>query len=377
MGYINFLHGGNVYAVKREYGKEVIDFSANINPLGLTKAIKRELAKCYRLIAHYPDPEAKDLIGEIAKYWKIDGQNIVIGNGSTELIYLIAHAFKPEKILIPVPTFSEYERACQISYKLKVTSYKLKQEDNFDINPDEFISSLRTPNSNPPFPPLLKGGEGGLCDIAFLCNPNNPTGKLLKKDGILKIADAAKELKCYLIIDEAFMDFLPDEKSHTFIWKAVKDKKIIVLRSFTKFFALPGLRIGYLVAHKNLIKRLKQIQSPWSVNSIAQYLAQILLNDKDYIEKTHKLINEEREFLFNELTKIKALRPYPSVTNFLLIKILNNQIDSSVLTSKLIEKEILIRDCSNFRGLNSRYFRVAVRSHKENIKFLNALREIL
>jgi len=387
----NGVHGGNIYEIKRRYKKDVIDFSANINPLGLTKTVKEELAKCYRLILHYPDPDARNLTKQIAEYWEIDEQNILTGNGSTELIYLIAHAFKPEKTLIPVPTFSEYERAVALLQNTEnriqkteppthpspsrgegkgggegqcpnnIKYFILNKDNNFDINLAEFITTMREERS----------------DMAFLCNPNNPTGRLLKKNGVLKIMETAKELKCCLVIDEAFMDFLPDEKSHTFIWKAVKDKRIIVLRSFTKFFALPGLRIGYLVAHKDLIKRLKQIQPPWSVNSIAQYLARILLNDRDYIEKTRRLINEEREFLFNELAAIKELKPYPSVANFFLVKIIDSRLDSSILTGRLIQKGILIRNCSNFRGLDSRYFRMAVRFRRENIKLIKALREEL
>ena len=355
---IDFFHGGNIYEIKRRYKKDVIDFSANINPLGLTKAVKRELSKCYRLIPHYPDPEAKDLIRQIAEYWEIDEQNILIGNGSTELIYLIAHVFKPEKALIPVPTFSEYERAVK-SVGSKIEFLKLKEVDSF------------TPPLRAKARFTLDITNSDKADISFISNPNNPTGNLLIKN---KRFDLNSRLN---IIDEAFMDFLPDEKSHTFIWKAVKDKRIIVLRSFTKFFALPGLRIGYLVAHKDLIKSLKQIQPPWSVNSIAQHLARILLNDRDYIEKTRRVINEEREFLFNKLAALKGLKPYPSVANFFLVNIIDSRLDSSILTGRLIQKGILIRNCSNFRGLDSRYFRMAVRFRRENIKLIKALREEL
>ncbi len=344
----NGVHGGNIYEIKRRYKKDVIDFSANINPLGLTENIKREFIRCYKLILHYPDPEAKDLIRQIAGYLGINAENILIGNGSTELIYLIAHAFKPKKALIPAPTFSEYERAVK-SVGSKIEFLKLREMDSFTLNITNSDKS----------------------DISFVSNPNNPTGNLLIENKKFVLNSKLN------VIDEAFMDFLPDEKSYTLIWKAVKDKRIIVLRSFTKFFALPGLRIGYLVAHKNLIKRLKQAQPPWSVNSIAQYLAGILLNDKDYIENSRKLIKEERGFLLQELARIKGLKPYPSVANFLLIKIVNGNINSSILTSKLIQKGILIRDCSNFRNLNKRYIRVAVRSHRENTMLINALREIL
>jgi threonine-phosphate decarboxylase len=179
------------------------------------------------------------------------------------------------------------------------------------------------------------------------------------------------------VIDEAFMDFLPDERRHTFIWKAIEDKRIIVLRSFTKFFALPGLRVGYLVAHKELIETLKRFQPPWNINSIAQFLAQGVLNDKGYIKKTREFIKRERDFLFNELVKTKGFMPYPSVTNFLLIKIINKGINSSILTESLIQRGILIRDCTNFRGLNNEFIRAAVRSHKENLKLIRSLRELL
>lgn len=343
---IDLLHGGNIYEIKRRYKKDVIDFSANINPLGLTEDIKREFIRCYELIFHYPD--AKDLIRQIAGYWGIDEENILIGNGSIELIYLIAHAFKPEKALIPVPTFSEYERAVK-SVGSKIRFLKLKETDSFTLN----MTNLDR------------------ADISFISNPNNPTGNMLIKDRRFGLKSSL------IIIDEAFMDFLPDEGRHTFIPEAVNDKRFIVLRSFTKFFALPGLRIGYLVANKGLIRRLKQIQPPWSVNSIAQSLARILLNDKDYIERSRCFIAKEREFLFKELSKIKGLRPYQSVANFLLVKIFDDKISSSILTDELIQRGILIRDCSNFRGLNGRYFRVAVRTHNENIKFINALREVL
>lgn len=345
---IDFLHGGNIYEIKRRYKKDVIDFSANINPFGLKRAIKKELSKCYGLIPHYPDPNAKELIRQIAEYWRIDEQNILIGNGSTELIYLIVHAFKPEKTLIPVPTFSEYERAVK-SVGSKIEFLKLKEVDSFALN----IT------------------DSDKADISFISNPNNPTGNLLIKNKRFNLNSRLN------IIDEAFMDFLQDERKHTFIYETIKNKSFIVLRSFTKFFALPGLRIGYLIAHKDLIKKIKLFQPPWNVNSIAQHLAHILLSNKDYIEKTRRIINKERIYLYNKLSTIKGLKPYPSVVNFFLVKITDNQIDSTILTDRLIQKGILIRDCNNFRNLNNRFIRIAVRSHKENLKLIRSFKELL
>jgi threonine-phosphate decarboxylase len=349
MANLAFSHGGNIYAVKRKYKREIIDFSANINPLGLNKTLKKEFVKSYKRIFHYPDPEAKDLIRQISKYWKIDEENILLGNGSTELIYLIIQTFKPRKTLIPAPTFSEYERAAK-SIKSKIRFLNLEGKNAFALS--------MTNRDN--------------ADIFFISNPNNPTGNLLLKNQ--RLENLAGKLT---VIDEAFMDFLPEEKKHTFIWRAIKDKRIIVLRSFTKFFALPGLRAGYLVAPRDLIERLKEVQPPWNVNSIAQFLARVMLNDKSYIKKTREFIHREKEFLFNELAKIKGLMPYPSVTNFLLLKIVNREINSSALRKRLIPRGILIRDGSDFRNLNDKYIRVAVRSHRENIKLISALKEIL
>ncbi|MEW6377016.1 MAG: threonine-phosphate decarboxylase CobD [Thermodesulfobacteriota bacterium] len=349
MDHIDFLHGGNMYKVKCKYKKDVIDFSANINPLGLTHRVKKELIENWEWILYYPDPESKDLIRRIARYWKIKEENILLGNGSSELIYLIVSVFGSERALIPAPTFSEYERAVR-SIKSKIRFLILKEKEGFVFNATHSTKA----------------------DMLFICNPNNPTGNLLLKNQ--RIENLHGKL---IIIDEAFMDFLPDEKRHTFIWRATEDKKIIVLRTFTKFFALPGLRIGYIVAHPDLIKFLKKACSPWNINVFAQLLAEIMLSDKEYIRRTREFIRKERDFLYNEIIKIKGLKPYPSVTNFLLVKIENKKISSSFLTRKLVQKGLLIRDCSNFRNLDDKYIRAAVRSRKENIKLIEALREIL
>jgi len=349
MGGLNFPHGGNIYAVKRIFKKEVIDFSANINPLGLPSRIRGIIYKNFDRFFYYPDPEAENISQKIAKYWGIEKENILIGNGSVELIYLIMSAFSPQTVLIPIPSFSEYERAAR-NVNARIKFIKLQGKEDFKLNPNQIIDS----------------------DILFLSNPNNPTGNVILAD--CQIVE--KLPNRLIVIDEAFMDFLPDESIYTFIWKAQKSKKVIVLRTFTKFFAMPGLRIGYLVGHKDIIQVLKQYQVPWSVNVIAQQAAEYILGDETYINKTRRLIERERNFLFAEVAKIRNLKPYPSVTNFLLIKIENKNLTSSFLTKKLIGRGFLIRDCANFRGLNNKFIRIAVHSHKENLKLLKALKEL-
>ena len=347
MGNLVFEHGGNIYEVKRRYKREVIDFSANINPLGLPKKVKTRLWKNLQYILHYPDIKAESLIKRIAKYWSIKEENILVGNGSVDLLYLLIYTFKPRKVCILFPTFSEYERASRC-VEAEVNFLKLQEDKGFKFQ------GLKSTNA----------------EVLFLCNPNNPTGNLIFED-----RDFIEKLPIELvIIDEAFMDFLPDEKKYTLIWKAQKSK-IVVLRTFTKFFALPGLRLGYLVAQKDTIDKLKKKQVPWCVNSFAQLLGASILDEEGYIEKTRQFIERERSFLFTELTKIRELKPYPSVANFLLIKIEKKKLTSSLLKRKLIQEGILIRDCSNFRGLNNKFIRIAVRRHTENLKLIEALKK--
>lgn len=344
-----FAHGGNIYEVKRRYGKDVIDFSANINPLGLPPQAKKTIYKNFSRILHYPDPEAKDITRKIAQYWGIKEENVLVGNGSIELIYLIMNTFKPKTTLIPIPTFSEYERAARCITS-EISFIRLKEDENFQL-PE--LNSRCT-------------------DVLFLCNPNNPTGNL-----IIKNFAAIKSLSARLIIiDEAFMDFLADEKEHTLINEACQNKRIIVLRSFTKFFAFAGLRIGYLVAQRDIIRKLQQFQIPWSVNTFAQLAARAILEDKKFMIKSRETVAKERDFLFNEIKKIGRLTPYHSVANFILIKIAKGSIMANSLKTRLLSKGILIRDCSNFRNLSHRFIRAAVRKRKENKELVNALREI-
>jgi len=346
MGDLAFNHGGNIYEVKRKYDKEVIDFSASINPSGFSKKLKKIIFKDFSKIIHYPDPQARSVTGKIAQYWGIKEENILVGNGAAELIYLIASSFRPRLTYIPAPTFSEYERAVRAGGS-NVQFLKLREKDGFGFN-------LPLPKRK--------------ADISFICNPNNPTGNLL-----IKRREPLTFLTKLLVVDEVFMDFLPDERKHTFIWQAVRDKRIIVLRSFTKFFALAGLRFGYVVAHSRIIEKFRCHQPPWSVNILAQTAAEAVLDDKEYIRFNRQSIEKERVFLASRLNKIKGLQAYPAAANFLLIKIKDENITSFILSEQLIQKGIFIRNCANFRGLNNKFIRIAVRSHKDNLNLIKAL----
>jgi threonine-phosphate decarboxylase len=381
----SFEHGGNIYRLAEELKmqeRKIMDFSASVNPLGVSKKIKTEMRKHLKYLHNYPDPEAKRLRKRLAQYHGIDLETILCGNGSTEFIYLITKALRPQKVLIPAPTFSEYERACVLSCKSQVTSYKLKKENNFDIDPIEFVKAIEGKLPNPPLPPFTKGGQGGInnlpltthhssqsCDMAFLCNPNNPTGRLLKKEDVGKIAEAARDLQCILVVDEAFIDFCPDE---TVIKDVEKNPYLIVLRSMSPFYALSGLRIGYGIFPQHLIERLKKYKEPWTINNLAQRAAVVALKDKVYRSETFKLIKGEKKFLEKSFRKI-GIEFFDSDVNFYLLKINN----ANELCQQLKRKGILLRDCSDFKGLDSTYLRVAVKSHKENTILIKELTSIL
>ena len=354
----NYLHGGNLEKAMERYGislNEIIDFSANINPLGISPKIKEVLVKSIDQLSHYPDPECKEAKKEISGYFKIDYENILLGNGSTELIYLIVQTLKPKKVLIPVPTFCEYERALN-SNNVSINFYKLKEKQEFLVSIDEII-------------PRLAG-----IDLVFLCNPNNPTGTFLPKKEILNLVKEVQKRKIFLVLDEAFIDLYEEES----LIKEVKNyDHLIVLRSLTKFYGLPGLRIGFGVSSPKLIKKLETQKIPWSVNSLAQIAVREVLRDEKYISKSRSFLLKEKKFLYRELSNIKGLKAYKPSANFIFIKLLKN-ISSEILQNQLGRKGILIRNCSNFRGLEEENFvRVAVRNRKENIKLLKELKKVL
>lgn len=344
-----YQHGGNIYEIKSKKRSSTLDFSASINPLGIPAGIKRSLSSQFKNLVHYPDPAAHQLAAELARYWRVKEENILVGNGSTELIYLILDAFRPATITLPVPSFTEYERAARIT-RCRLRFVYLTEDEDFRFN----SYSIKK------------------CDMLFLCNPNNPTGNLM----VSNRADIGNIPVKKIIVDEAFMDFVRGENRHTFIPQAAKSRKIIVLRTLTKLFALPGLRIGYLVAHRDTIRTLKKYQMPWSVNVLAQAAAECALTDDAFRKHSKQLIEKERKFLYGRLSQIRGFKPYLSSANFILVKINQRHLTSAMLKEQLLKKNILIRDCGNFRGLNKKFVRIAVRTHQQNLRLVQALRMV-
>lgn len=341
-------HGG-IYSAGLGYDRKILDFSSNVNPLGYPPIIKNYLKKVSPLLSIYPDPDSGILRNYLAKYTGIPEEQIVVGNGATEIIYNFAKAFLGGcKVLLPIPTFGEYESAV----KLHGGSVHFFKTMNLNEDLARFIDTA--PRN----------------DCVFICNPNNPTGSLIRRKNMLKIIESAYARSILIFVDECFIELASNRESVVPYLREFDN--LFVLRSLTKSFGLAGLRIGYGLGSKQMITILQRVKIPWNVNGVAQNVAIKALSSKSYLDRTRKVILRERKFLKDSLSKIKGFTCYDSDANFLLIRTKPNSI---YLQKKLLKKNILIRDCSTFRGLNNRFIRIAVLTRKDNLKLVKALKE--
>ncbi len=350
-------HGGNIKDATRRYElkkSSLIDFSASINPLGLTDKLKKAIFSTLDALPHYPDPECAELKEEFSRHLKIPADNLLFGNGSAELIFLIARALKIKKALISTPTFSEYENAVKINSG-ECLFLKTSENNGFRPNIDNLVKGLKK------------------SDALFICNPNNPTGYLLDKGGLDYLAKECVKNNAFLIIDEVFIDFVKETDNFSMFKDILSNKKLLILRSLTKFFALAGLRLGYLAAESKLIEKISLFQPPWSVNSLAQTAGVVAINNTAFIKKSQHYVSEQGKIFFQKLKKIKYLKPYAPITNFIFCKIESANINSRKLRDYCGQAGMLIRDCSNFRGLNNKFIRLAVRKEEENQKLIRVL----
>ena len=350
------VHDGNIYEAAKRFDidkEDIIDFSSNVNPLGPSSAAKRATKRSLAYIDRYPDPEMNGLRKAIARYYGVKPSHIVCGNGSSGLIHLIPKVFRPRKALIPMPTFTEYAAAVKNAGG-QVVTFPLKEREGFRVDPLEMAFALK-----------------GM-DMAFFCNPNNPTGFLIQKAEMLEIIQHALQQGVRLVVDEAFMDF---SDSDSIVKDAVQSSHIICLRSFTQFFGMPGLRIGYAVTDDTTAACLRDGQEPWAVSIPAEQAAVAALNDWGHIKKTRRLIEKERRHLLSSLRILPGVEPFPCPANFILIKL--TSIDAWELAEKLGQRGLLVRDCSSFPGLGNGYVRIAVRTRRENKRLVRAIRELL
>jgi threonine-phosphate decarboxylase len=354
-------HGGNIYAAARELSlppSRVIDFSASINPLGPSKRVFRAAASALPLTCHYPDPDCRELVRALASRWALAENHFVIGNGSSELIHLLPRALTIRHALILGPTFSEYARALSVQGS-RVTYLHATRTDGYQIPLTQARKALRTNKSR--------------FDALFLCNPNSPTGQVVSTKDVLALADVATRRKVWVVVDETFVDYC---EAHSVLSAVARNPRLLVLRSFTKFYALPGLRIGYLAGSPEVVARIGQLQVLWSVNVLAQTAAQAALEDRRHAQRSLAFMLRERARLAKALGVIRDLHAFPSAANFLLVELPPST--SAVLVTQTLRRQgLLIRDCSVIPGLNGRTIRVAVRTTAENRRLVTALRQVL
>lgn len=345
-------HGGLHYQKAKD---SIIDFSTNVNPLGPSPKVVSTIKKNIKLISAYPDSDAKELKNVIMEYTGVDKDCVIVGNGANELIHLFADAFvkKGDKVVIPIPTFFEYEFASDKNSG-KITYVEL---NDFVLNKESIIDAI-----------------GKESKVLFLCNPNNPSGTLTGRRDIEGILEVAYDNNTLVMLDECFMDFVDEAEKNSFVKSISKYENLVVLRTLTKAFGLAGLRVGYCLASKKISRILNRVKVPWNVNALAQKAAVAALNDLAHLDKTRRLVKKEKKYLCDNIDKMAQLRPYRSDTNFFPIKLA--KIDSLSLQRKLMKKNILVRDCSTFTGIGTDFIRVAVQKHNANTLLVNALQEI-
>lgn len=349
-------HGGDRWAAALKWGiaaDSFLDFSASINPLGPSAYSLQAIRDNLQQLEYYPEPSGLALKNELAEYLHIDRQNIVLANGSSELIYLCARMYEGHRVIVLAPGFSEYGQGVENAHIIRI-----------NLNLRDMVVPLQE------IAGVLAAG-----DLLFIANPNNPTGNLFLREELLQVLELVNVRQAKLILDETFIDFIGDTNASL---RNISDQdNLVILGSLTKFFALPGLRIGYALSSKENIKKMEHLLPPWRINTLALLAGTKALQDYEYIARTLAMIADERDFISSELSKIPGLAVYPSQANFVLVDAGGRGITASELQAKLGPEGILIRDCSDFYNLSAYHLRLAVRSRAENQILLRTLRKVL
>lgn len=352
------IHGGDIYTAREEQGIPIVDFSANINPLGMPEGAKRAVAEAAEVCDCYPDPLCRELRAAIAEDEGVPADWIVCGNGAADLIFRLVFGWKPKKALVLSPTFAEYEQALRAG-DCQVAHFSLQRENGFlltDALTDALDASL---------------------DLLILCNPNNPTGQPADRDLMLRILKRCEELGILLVADECFNDFLEEPETYSIKDALNGSGSLLILKAFTKIYGMAGIRLGYaLCSDERLRKKLERTSQPWSVSTVAQAAGLAALADRDYRERTRILIREERAFLKEGLARFQAisgLNVIGSQANYIFFRAPG----FPDLKERLVRKGVLIRSCGNYRGLDREDYRIAVKNREDNEILLRELEAVL
>ena len=353
-------HGGNIFQAARQKGltaENIIDFSANINPLGMSPKAKKIIASSCSAVSNYPDNEAYEFINELSIYHDLPANNFIVGNGSSEFISLLPAILRPKSVLMVAPTFSEYaynfHRAKGVVFYLNT-----QKKDGFAAERKTLLDEL-------------KRGYSAL----YLCNPCNPTGVMLPADMVEEIITAASKKGTCVILDESYMDFSENNSVKSMV---KKHDNLIILRSMSHFFAMPGLRIGYVISHIKHIEKIRERQTPWSVNAIAQQAGIESLKDLGFIQKSIKYNNDTLPAFAKDLQSLPFLTVFESHANFILFRINQSaHINPEELYEKLLAKKLLVRMCGDFQELDNSFFRVSVKKKNDNKKLVSIMKKIM
>lgn len=338
------IHGGDIYR-----NQVKIDFSVNINPLGIPDEVEAALHEAVSRCNEYPDIMAWRLKKEVSRALTLREEYLLFGNGASELFLGLVHAIRPKKTMIPIPSFYGYEYASE-AVESHIVYFPWKESDEF--LPNEKLFEQLTED----------------IDLLFLANPNNPTGKLMSKDYLRKLLNTCRKKEIFVVLDECFIEFCGKEFS--MLTEVEEYDNLLLVRAFTKIYAIPGVRLGYMVcSNAMLIQRIRKQLPEWNLSIFAQEAGIACANQLAFIEKTVDYVKEERKFLFDRLKQMR-LRTFYSETNFILIY------SEKPLYEELRKKGILIRDCENFRGLSKGYYRIAVKTRQENEILLKAIGEL-
>lgn len=346
MKQVKQAHGGNIYAYEAEHGTLPLDFSANINPLGMPEAARAAAVEALAQAVHYPDPDCTALREAIGRHEGVPAAQILCGNGASDLICRFAYAAQAATVLICAPSFGEYAQAAQAAGS-QVKLHPLQAADGFRV-----MEAIL---------PALAGVQA-----VFLCNPNNPTGLTIDPALLRAILDRCAQQHTAVLLDECFIDFVDEPEQHTQVAALAKYPNLVVLKAFTKFYGMPGLRLGYaLCAEEALLSRMEAAGAPWSVSGIAQAAGIAALADRGYAAETHALIQGERAFMKQMLGQL-GLEPMGE-GNFLLLKA------QPGLVEAMRAQGVLVRGCESFEGLGAQWVRIAIRSRGENMQLLSRL----
>lgn len=348
------MHGGNIYGNEIEY-----DFSVNLNPLGPPESVRDALAAALNHVEEYPDPEYRELRRGLANYWQLAEEQIVPGNGASELIPGIIRTLSPKTCMVTAPCYSGYETALNAAApSCRIHRIPLRTENDFTL-PENICQEIARVKPN----------------LLILTNPNNPNGKRISANRLREIADACRPAGTVLLVDECFLALSGGNEDSLIHCIRSEALPAVVLRAFTKTFAIPGVRLGYAVCSGFPAARIRRELPEWNLSVFAQYAGRAALEaaaggTSGYLAASVEMIAREREFLSEELEKLE-FRVFPSDANYVLFQSRDRE-----LHQKLLDKGILIRDCRDYHGLTAGFYRTAVRTRRENTALLRCLRNI-